>query len=177
MAQRKKEKPVSELDLALAVSDVIDIKEVIFTESHCKLFGISREPKGTNSFDVYASTEYSVTDDDKILLTMVRFKFKAKNSNNEDFVLLEAVYVVAYSLKTDKQFSDVHYKTFSDYCSVFHVWPYWREFVQRSLANFGLPPLTLQVYKFGSKLPKEELFIPKKISKQKKTGKLTEDVK
>ncbi len=158
MAQKKKkEKTASELDMALALSDAVEIKEVIFTESHCKLFGVDRDAEEKKNVELFASTEYSEENEGKILLTRVRFKFIAKNKKDETVVLLEAVYIVVYSVNKKGNFADSHYSSFSEYCSVFHLWPYWREFVQRSIANFGLPPLTLPVFKFGSKLPKEGL--------------------
>jgi preprotein translocase subunit SecB len=168
MAKKKIVKLIPELDMALEVSNAINIKDIVLIENRCKLFGVSRD---RNSFDVSALTGYKVEEEGKILLTEVRLKLKARNSQSEDLAFLEAVYLVVYSLKTEKTFSNDQYVHFADYCSVFHVWPYWREFVQRSIAGMGLPPLTLPVYKFGSKLPKEESLIQKKMLEQSKAEK------
>jgi preprotein translocase subunit SecB len=168
MAKKKNVKLTTELDMALEVSNVIDIKDIILTENRCKLFGVSQD---RNSYDISATTDYKVEEEGKILLTQIRFKFRAKNPQNKDSAFLEAIYLVVYSLKTEKTFSSDRYVHFADYCSVFHVWPYWREFVQRSIASMGLPPLTLPVYKFGSKLPKEESLIQKKMLEQSKAEK------
>jgi hypothetical protein len=170
MAKKKNVKPTTALDMALEVSNVIDIKDVVVTESHCKLLGVSSSPSG-NSYDISAITDYEVKEKDKILLTQVRLKFRAKSPQNEGLAFLEAVYLVVYSLKTEKTFSNDRYIHFADYCSVFHVWPYWREFVQRSIAGMGLSPLTLPVHKFGIKLPKEESLIQKKMLEQSKAEK------
>jgi preprotein translocase subunit SecB len=170
MAKKKDTKSITELDMALEVSNTIDIKDILLTESHCKLFGIASSP-GEHSYDISATTNYEVREKDKILLTQTHLKFRAKNPKNEKLGFLEAVYLVVYSLKTEKSFSDDRYIHFADYCSVFHVWPYWREFVQRSIAGMGLPPLTLPVYKFGSKLSKEESLIQKKMLEQTKAEK------
>lgn len=156
--------------MALEVSSVIDLKDIVLTESHCKLLGVSSSPSG-NSYDISATTDYEVKEKEKILLTQVRLKFKAKSPQNEGLAFLEAVYLVVYSLKAEKTFSNDQYIHFADYCSVFHVWPYWREFVQRSIAGMGLSPLTLPVYKFGTKLLKEESLIQKKMLEQSKAEK------
>lgn len=167
MAKKKLVKSASELDMALEVSNAINIKEITLVESHCKLFPVSRSASGEHNFTISACTDHSVEDSDQILLTQVRLKFKAKNAKDEDLVQLEAAYIAIYSLKAEKTFSSDHYARFADYCSVFHIWPYWREFVQHSIAGFGLPPLTLPVFKFGAKLPKEESQMQKKQIKQK----------
>jgi preprotein translocase subunit SecB len=168
---KKEPKTITELDLALEVSDAIDIKDVILVENRCKLFSMSREK---NNYTISALTDYKVEEEGKVLLTQVKFKFKARNLQNADIASLEAVYLVVYSQGTDKTFSSEQYMHFADYCSVFHVWPYWREFVQRAIASMGLPPLTLPVYKFGEKLFKEETLIEKKMLEQSKEEKTIE---
>jgi preprotein translocase subunit SecB len=170
MTKKTKVKIVTELDMALEISNVIDIKDIVLTENRCKLFSTSREK---NSYAISALTDFKVEEEGKTLLTQVHFKFKAKNSQNEDIAFLEANYLVVYSMMVEKTFPTDRYIHFADYCSVFHVWPYWREFIQRSIASMGLPPLTLPVYKFGSKLPKEETLIQKKMLEQGKTKKST----
>lgn len=167
MAKKKLVKSASELDMALEVSNAINIKEITLVESHCKLLPVARNADGEHNFTISACTDYSVEDSGKLLLTQARLKFKARNAEDEDLVQLEAAYIAIYSLKAEKPFSSDHYTHFADYCSVFHIWPYWREFVQRSIAGFSLPPLTLPVFKFGAKLSKEDSQIQKKQIKQK----------
>jgi preprotein translocase subunit SecB len=167
MAKKKLVQSATELDMALEISNAINIKDITLVESHCKLFPVARNADSERNFSISACTDHSVEDSDRVLLTQVRLKFKAKNAKEEDLVWLEAAYIAIYSLKAEKPFSSDHYVHFADYCSVFHIWPYWREFVQRSIAGFGLPPLTLPVLKFGAKLPKEESLAQSKRIKQK----------
>lgn len=150
---------VPELDMAIEVSNAMDIRDITMIENRCKRFAVSNEK---NSYEIFAVTEYEQEKDSNDLLVLVRFKFMAHNSKNENLALLEAVYLAFYASKAEKPFTDNHYTCFAEYCSIFHVWPYWREFVQRSIASLGMPPLTLPVYKFGSKLPKEQGLIQEK---------------
>ncbi len=46
-------------------------------------------------------------------------------------------------------FSDKDISVFARAVSLFHVWPYWREFVQNTTARMGLPPLTVPLYRPG----------------------------
>ncbi|MBN1123364.1 MAG: protein-export chaperone SecB [Sedimentisphaerales bacterium] len=167
MAKKKTKKSVPELDMALEVSNIIDLKDIALIENRCKLFPVSRSDKGRYNYTVSATTDFAVEDENDILLTQVRMKFKANNAKDENLLLLEATYIAVYSLKTKKEFSSDHYTYFAKYCSVFHIWPYLREFVQRSIAGFGMPPLTLPVYKFGTKLPDEDSLVSKKQIEQK----------
>jgi preprotein translocase subunit SecB len=51
---------------------------------------------------------------------------------------------------------------------VFHVWPYWREMVQNTLARMGLPPLILPVFRVGDQYGRE--LSPKQDEDQKPTA-------
>ena len=176
MAKKKVAKSVPELDMALEVSNFIDLEDIAIIENRCKLFPVSQDGNGDLDYTVSASTDFSVEQENNVLLVQVQLKFKAKNKNNEDVVLLVAKYIAIYTLKTKKEFSIEQYGHFEDYCSVFHVWPYWREFVQRAIADFRMPPLTLPVFKFGTKLPDEDSLSSKKQIIQKKKKKATKKV-
>lgn len=176
MAKKKVTKSIPELDMALEISNSIDIEDIALIENRCKLFPVSRDGDGKYDYTVSALTNFSVENENSILLVQVQIKFKAKNKENEDIVLLEAEYIVVYTLKTNNEYSAEHYNHFANYCSVFHIWPYWREFVQRSISDFRMPPLTLPVFKFGTKLPNEDSLGSKKqvIRKEKENQQISQ---
>lgn len=168
MAKKKTTKSIPELDMALEVSNSTELEDIALIESRCKLFPVPQDGNGGYDYDISASTDYNVEQENNSLLVKVRLKFKAKNKHVNDVVLLVAEYIAVYNFKTEKDFSAEQYTRFTDYCSVFHVWPYWREFVQRSIASLRMPPLTLPPFKFGTKLPNEESLISKNQIVQKK---------
>ena len=162
MAKKKTVRSRPELDMALEVSNTIELEEIALIENRCRLCPVPQDSKEGYNYTVSASTNYNVDAENDVLLVQIQLNFNAKNENVQDVVLLKAEYIAVYSLKTRNLFSAEKYINFSDYCSVFHVWPYWREFVQRSLADLRLPPLTLPVFKFGFKLPSEGYLASKK---------------
>jgi preprotein translocase subunit SecB len=58
---------------------------------------------------------------------------------------IEAVFGLAYELKTDQEVSAEDLLAFGDVSVTFAAHPYFREFVQSLTTRFGLPPLTLDV--------------------------------
>ena len=40
-------------------------------------------------------------------------------------------------------------EAFANTDAVYHAWPYWREFVQSSMARMGLPPIMIPLFRPG----------------------------
>ena len=54
---------------------------------------------------------------------------------------------VIYSIPPESEFSELQLEAFSRSNGMLNVWPYWRQFVQNSTLNAGLPPLTLPLFR------------------------------
>jgi hypothetical protein len=124
MAKKKTAQSISQLDTALEVSNNVQLEDIALIQNSCQLYPV---PKGKNEgydYAISASTDYSEDADHNVLLVQVKLNFNAKNENEQNVVLLKAEYIAVYSVKTKREFSAEHYINFSDYCSIFHVWPY-----------------------------------------------------
>ena len=58
---------------------------------------------------------------------------------------LEAEFALRYRLNTGEPVDDNNVEAFAKMNGVYNAWPYWREFVQSSVARMGLPPLVVGV--------------------------------
>ncbi len=63
-------------------------------------------------------------------------------------VVAKATLEAAYAFRPEStDFSDEQLETFALHYCPFHVWGYWREFVQSSLARLEWPPMTLPLFR------------------------------
>lgn len=62
----------------------------------------------------------------------------------EPAIEFKATYLADYAVKESLEQEEVD--SFAEQHVGFHIWPYWREFVQSSCARLGLPPLVVQPY-------------------------------
>ena len=80
--------------------------------------------------------------------------YESKSANTSPPLAIEAVFGARYELMGKAQISDKDLEAFGRTVSMFHVWPYWREFVRDVTARMGLPPLTMPIFRipgFGAK--------------------------
>lgn len=73
-----------------------------------------------------------------------------------DLVRLSFGIVATYVLdKAAPPPSEEQVKTFAEYNSMIHLWPYFRAFVQQSCAQLGLPTLILPPFRAGQMAPRK----------------------
>lgn len=71
----------------------------------------------------------------------------AEDASPKAYALLQASLEATYTFKPDApQFAEDDLRDFALCYCPFHVWGYWREFVQSSLARLELPQLTLPLF-------------------------------
>jgi preprotein translocase subunit SecB len=79
---------------------------------------------------------------------IIGFELKGKGDKSDIALLnIEANFRLKYELKNKKAFSKKDLDEFAAVNGVYNVWPYWREFVQNTVARMGLPLLTVPVLK------------------------------
>lgn len=66
----------------------------------------------------------------------------------EPAVSVRAAFELRYSLPKDLKVSPAQLNAFARINGIFNAWPYWREFVQSTVARMNLPPITLPVFRF-----------------------------
>lgn len=68
-------------------------------------------------------------------------------SERDPAVSVRAAFELRYSLPKDLKVSPAQLNTFARINGIFNAWPYWREFVQSTIARMNLPPVTLPVFR------------------------------
>ena len=88
---------------------------------------------------------------EKTIAVMPRFALSVAGEKQEAPMLsIEANFVIMYSLDKIDDIRPENIKAFAQINGVYNVWPYWREFVQSTVARMGLAPLTIPVYRVPS---------------------------
>jgi hypothetical protein len=67
-------------------------------------------------------------------------------------VAVNAVFVVVYELDPGVSLSDADLQVFAEVNGCLNVWPYWRAYLQESLARAGLPVFTAPPYNLARAL-------------------------
>jgi hypothetical protein len=77
----------------------------------------------------------------------LELKMTAKVLGPDPAVTLRAVFELTYRLPEGFTASDETLGRFAEINATFNAWPYWREFVQTTMARMNLPPFTLPVFR------------------------------
>jgi hypothetical protein len=72
-----------------------------------------------------------------------------KATEDNEALSIEYVIALPYIMRTMDEVEDKHLAAFAEFNSKFNAWPYWREFVQSTMARMGLPPIILPVFRPG----------------------------
>jgi preprotein translocase subunit SecB len=95
--------------------------------------------------------------------------YQSKPSEKRPPLLIEVVFGARYQLDGKHQVTDRDLEAFGRTVSMFHVWPYWREFVRDITARMGLPPLTVPIFRIpGVGTKKKQARATKKLQRKKK---------
>ncbi len=87
------------------------------------------------------------------LYVQARLNFSAhdaSSSNNAKQIEVDTTYELVYEVRDQANLTQAHYDAFADMNGIFNAWPYFREFLQSSLARMGLRPFTLPVLRVGT---------------------------
>lgn len=68
--------------------------------------------------------------------------------DEEEAVVLfevEALFSANYSINDSKRPSEKAIRVFAEENGLYHVWPYWREFIQSTCSRVGIPPVPVEM--------------------------------
>ena len=146
------------MDLALQVSDRVQIQDVRLTGCNCRVdpraFAPPHPPRFKASFAREASTQ--VGPDLARIAVLVRFRFSAIREAEEKHgpcVHIEAMFLVTYAAEGLTELGPEHFNSFGAINGVFNAWPYWRELLHNLTLRMGLPAFVLPVLRIGSPKP------------------------
>lgn len=71
----------------------------------------------------------------------------AEDEANPDRVVLDATYLLVYTLKTEVDAPEDALQHFAELNGTYNVWPYWRELVQTVTGRVGLASIIVPVFR------------------------------
>jgi len=157
--------PVNDLSLAVSVSDRVQIRDVRLLKCNC--FQGPLAGKGKQRFQLSYKADTKVDKEGGIINVLPAFRLKGfpeENVESEPVLIIEAFFLLSYKLESLKGLSQENFEHFGRINGIYNAWPYWREFVQNTVARMGLPRLALPVFRIGVEGK------PKKTSHRKSSG-------
>lgn len=172
MVQKKNKKTKTEqvidYKLVAAVSDQIEIKNLRLVSCNC--FQSPNAGKGKLSLEIDCNITFQVDRKKGYIFVFPAFKmqsFLVEGDKSEPVLVIKAAFVIIYKAKSLKGLKNENFEAFGNTNGIYNAWPYWREFVQNTVARMGLPPLTIPVFRLIS--PKAS---KKKVKKKVKSKKI-----
>lgn len=176
MAKKSKKKKAEDNPFALAVlvSDRVEIIDVRLIDSNC--LQTPEASRGKQLVDYNYSVETKLEKEHSQVLLFPTFKMTAKpdkSAGDEPSLSIQARFLLAYKINSLKGITKKNIEAFGNTNGIYNAWPYWREFVQNTIARMGLPKLTIPVFRFRSeeKTDKDISEQSKKKSTKKKAKK------
>ena len=170
MAKKSKTKSLSkkpiDYKLAASVSERVRIETVRLISSNC--YQSPAASSGKKRIDIKYTVKTQAERKSGYLFVLPEFKleaFTAEDSEDQPSVFVEATFVLLYRAETLQGLTKKNFDSFGNSNGVYNAWPYWREFVQNTIARMGLPPLTIPVFRL---VPMKQTKPPRR---KRKTGK------
>ena len=169
---KKKEKNQEiDLNLALKISDQVELKDVRLLSSECQ-----HAPsiiQGEKIFDIDRTIRVEIDKEKNVIFVFPKFKLKAYSERDKEqdrpFLNIEAMFVLVYQAKDLSGLNEKAFESFGQANGVYNAWPYWREYVQNITSRMGLSSLTIPVFRIVA--PKKPKKTKKKVAKKKASSK------
>lgn len=170
MAKRKNKKQISKAkvnySLALAVSDRVQIENVRLVS--CECFQTPNASIGKKKLNIDSKVRIEANKKNGFILVFPTFKldgFSLEGNRKEPDIVIEATFVLIYKADSLRGLKKENFEAFGNINGIYNAWPYWREFVQNSVARMGLPPLTIPVFRLVT--PRKTKKVKSKKAKKK----------
>lgn len=143
--QQGKKKPG--ISPGLLVSDRVQIRDVRLMSCGCKQKPAAMA--GKKSYRISTSTDVQLNKDHRIIVVLAGFHFEAslEGTSQEPVLTIDASYALTYQADSFDGLTQEGFEQFANLNGIYNAWPYWREFVQNTVARMGLPPLTIPVFR------------------------------
>ncbi len=172
MAKKKntqKSTKATEFDLAIKVSDRVELESIRQLEGVFRLEDLNSE--GKKYFTVVPETKVKVDKKNNKIFCFVGFSintFFEHKQEQKKLACFESRYVLVYNIKSVEGLTAKNFDAFVKFNGVFNAWPYLREFMQTSTSRLSLPPLILPTYRYGMEFSKPTLSTTTKKTGRKK---------
>jgi len=153
----------------LMVSDRVELKDVCLITSKC-----SQTPKahfGKKTYNIDYSAKVQTDKKNGYIIVIPDFHFEAfgENENEEPVIVIDASFVLTYKIDNFQGLTQKGFEQFANLNGIYNAWPYWREFVQNTIARMGLSPLSISVFRIVE--PPKGKNLKEKTPKEKVTKK------
>jgi hypothetical protein len=142
---------VDPVELAVPVSALVQIESVVLLESIVKRTADVNISHGEFQVNVnITNVQYGTDPTNDSVFVIPTFTLKAERATESERSLIlsvEASFALYYSIKSVGDFGDESIKAFAFTNGILNAWPYWREYVQNSVARMGLPPIVIPVFR------------------------------
>jgi len=168
------------LELGIIVSDRVQLVDVRLIRCNCHQTPLAQQGNQSVDIDYAYSTKTLLQKQNNCILVFPSFKMKIvpnESKDKETSLAIEADFLLVYSIDDLEGIKEENIKAFGEANGIYNAWPYWREFVQNTIARMGLPQLTIPVFRITSSPKKKKnkpasrprkKAIPKAIVDQKK---------
>ena len=134
--------------LAVAVSDRVNIQNVRLVESQCR----QTPEAGRRNCDIQIDWNVHTRADKKndgvlVFPTFKLIAFDIKKGPDKPELSIDATFVLIYKAERIGKLKQENFEAFGKSNGIYNAWPYWREYVQNTVARMGLPPLTIPVFR------------------------------
>jgi hypothetical protein len=143
----------------LMVSDRVELKDVRLISSKCSL--TPEATVGKKTYNINYSTKFQKDEKNGYLIVIPEFHFEAfgESKTKEPVIAIDASFVLTYRINNFQGLTQKGFEQFANLNGIYNAWPYWREFVQNTIARMGLSHLSIPVFRIVEP-PKEK--VPKK---------------
>jgi len=155
---KTKNKNIIDYKLAADVSKRVSIENVRLL--HCNSYQKPEVGRGKQSISIDCNVKVEVNRKSHFIIVLPRFKlqgFSEESKSKEPSLLVEANFMLVYKANNLKGLSENNFNAFGNTNGIYNAWPYWREFVQNTIARMSLPPLTIPVFRLVPAKVKEKV--------------------
>ena len=131
----------------LMVSDRVELKDVCLITSKCNQTPKAHFGKKTYNIDYSAKVQTDKKNGYIIVIPGFHFEAFGKNENKEPVIVIDASFVLTYKIDNFHGLTQKGFEQFANLNGIYNAWPYWREFVQNTIARMGLPALSIPVFR------------------------------
>ena len=155
----------TDVNAGLMVSDRVQLKDVRLISCRCEQSPEAFSSKKT--YDINYTTEVKTDIKNGYIIVLPKFHFEAyiENKTSDPVLIIDASFLLAYRIENFEGLTKTGFEQFANLNGIYNSWPYWREFVQNTIARMGLPSLSIPVFRVV------EQPVKRKKSKQKVTKK------
>ncbi len=153
MAENKR--TINTFERAAKIAKLIEIEDIFMLKGD--FFRSEEFPDEAENIELKFDVGSKVRHYDKKLLQIgirLALSFVLPDTQEKHFQA-QGLYCLNYTISPKGRIYKKDLEAFAAINGVYHVWPYWREFVQNITQRLNLPPLTLAVLKIPKAAPRK----------------------